>query len=149
MHRTQSASKSGASGIQSSQPDSESNIMHRTQLPSKSDASGIQSSSKSVRVTGTLAQPRAARLPNAVALGANICIFSFAGSRPLHFLFIALRPNQMLRFDKLNSLLPHHSLLCAWAVVSKDQFCEIKFAFDSSCAIVRLGGRFKRSVLRN
>ena len=37
-HRTQSPSNSGASGIQSAQPDSESNIMHRTQLPSKSDA---------------------------------------------------------------------------------------------------------------
>ena len=54
----------------------------------------------------------------------------------------------MLRFDKLNSLLPHHSLLCAWAVVSKDQFCEIKFAFVTavmrSFFVVRLGLFFVR-----
>ena len=69
MHRTQSASKSGASGIQSSQPDSESNIMHRTQLPSKSDASGIQSSSKSVRVTGTFCHPsESSRRRNSVVI---------------------------------------------------------------------------------
>ena len=117
--------------------------------PSRVDIFEIRSSTEFPNRQPNGPQPRAAMPPNAVALGADICIFIFAGSRPLHFLFIALRPNQMLRFDKLNSLLPHHSLLCAWAVVSKDQFCEIKFAFDSSCAIVRLGGRFKRSVLRN
>ena len=84
----------------------------------------------------------------------------------------ASQPNQMLRFGKLNSLLRHHSLLSAWAVGSKDRFCEIKFAFHSialrpnqmlrfgklnslltagtpSFFVVRLGGRFKSSVLRN
>ena len=97
--------------------------------PSRIDIFAVRSSTDFPNRQPNGAQPRAARLPNAVALTADICIFH-------NYIAIAQRTKPNPCFWEIKFAVDSgYAIILCW-VGSKDQFCEIKFAFDSGFAII-------------